>query len=112
MKITNKPVEMLVIEDLPRLDPIRVVLENFDPGKGRIIIVCYDAAWVGYWGAMSGKSIQEFFVGCDAGYLASNMSSAPSLSRAKQHETYLVRIIATVQEALRELAAAKGGDKC
>lgn len=104
MKITPKTVEMLVIEDLQRLDPVRVVLENFEPGKGRIIIVCYDAAWVGYWGAMGGRSVQDFFVSCDAGYLACNLSSAASLSRAKQHQTYLVRIIATVQEALRERA--------
>jgi hypothetical protein len=108
MKITAKPVEMLVIEDLPRLDPIRVVLENFDPGKGRIIIVCYDAAWVSYWGAMSGKSVQEFFVRSDAGYLASNLMSASTLSRAKHHETYLVRIIAAVQEALRARAMEGG----
>ncbi|ARV17507.1 hypothetical protein AEP_00547 [Curvibacter sp. AEP1-3] len=102
MRITAKPAEMLVIDDLPRLDPIRVVLENFEPGKGRIIIVCYDAAWVAYWGAMSGKSVQDFFVRSDAGYLASNLMSASTLSRAKNHETYLVRIVAAVQEALRE----------
>jgi len=108
VKITVKPVEMLLIEDLPRLDPVRVVLENFEPGKGRIIIVCFDAAWVGYWGAMGGRSVQDFFVGCDAGYLASNLLSAGSLSRAKRHETYLVRIIATVQEALRERAKQEG----
>ena len=104
MRVATKNVEMLVIDELPRLDPVRVVLENFEPGKGRIIIVCYDAAWVGYWGAMGGRTVQDFFVSCDAGYLASNLQSPPSLSRAKQHETYLVRIIAAVQEALRERA--------
>ena len=109
MNITQKNVEMLVIDDLPALDPVRVVLENFEPGKGRIIIVCYDAAWVGYWGAMGGRTVQDFFVSCGAGYLASNLQSASSLSRAKRHETYLVRIIAAVQEALRGLASDPKG---
>lgn len=106
MKITEKPLEMLVIEDLPNLDPVRVILENFEPGQGRIIIVCYDAAWVGYWGSMSGDTIQDFFVRCDAGYLQSNLSSASSLSRDKRHQAYLVRIIEAVQAALRSLKEA------
>jgi len=108
MKITPKNVEMLVIGDLPRLDPVRVVLENFEPGKGRIIIVCYDAAWVGYWGAMGGRSVQDFLITCDAEYLASNLSCNPILSRAERHKTYLVRIVAVVQEALRERAKEGG----
>lgn len=104
MKITPKNVEMLVIEDLPRLDPIRVVLENLTPGRGRIIIVCYDAAWVGFWGAMGGRTVQDFFIDCNAGYLVSNLSCASGLSRAKCHKEYLVRVIEAVQEALRERA--------
>lgn len=103
MKITKKPLEMLVIEDLPNLDPVRVVLENFEPGKGRIIIVCYDAAWVGYWGAMGGDTVQDFFIRCDAGYLSQNLSSAAGLSRDKRHQLYLIRIIEAVQAALRSM---------
>lgn len=106
MKITKKPLEMLVIEDLPSLDPVRVVLENFEPGQGRIIIVCYDAAWVGYWGAMSGDTIQDFFVRCDAGYLSQNLSCASGLSRGERHKAYLIRIIEAVQAALRSLKEA------
>jgi len=102
MKLTTKPASILVIEDVKSLDPIRVITEDFEPGKGRIIIVCYDAAWVGYWGAMSGRSIAKFFVDCDAGYLLGNLRSASGLNRGKQHDIYLLRVIIAVQDALRQ----------
>jgi hypothetical protein len=106
MKITTKQVQMLVIEDAPRLDPIRVVSENLEPGKGRIIIVCYDAAWVGYWGSMSGKTVEQFFMSCDFEYLASNLLSASGLRRGDHHREYLHRIIQAVQDALQKASTA------
>lgn len=106
MRITTKPLEMIVIEDLPNLDPVRVVLENFEPGKGRIIIVCYDAAWVSYWGAMSGDSVQDFFIRCNSDYLADNLSCASSLSRNARHRYYLIRVVEAVQAALRSMKEA------
>lgn len=103
MRVTRSIVTKMEILDAPKLDPIRVYIEDYEPGKGRITISCYDAAWVGYWGAMSGKSIAEFFTSNDAGYLAGNLSSAASLSRAKHNEKYLIRVIEAVREALREV---------
>lgn len=106
MKLTTKPTKMLLIENLEgshhRLDPIRVITENFEPGAGRIIITCYDAAWVGYWGAMSGKSVEQFFIDCDAEYLAGNLGCASSLSRSNGNRNYLIRVIRAVQDALRK----------
>ena len=93
---------MMVIEGSNNLDPIRVITEDFEPGKGRIIIVCYDAAWVGYWGAMSGRTIAKFFVDCDAGYLLGNLQCASGLYKTKNHALYLQRVIIAVQEALRQ----------
>lgn len=111
MNINTKPATMLVIDGMGepphRLDPIRVITENFQPGQGRIIIVCWDAAWVGYWGAMSGKTVENFFIGCDAEYLADNLGCARSLSQSKSNRAYLIRVIQAVQDALRELKASK-----
>lgn len=103
MRVTRSTVTKLEIVDAPRLDPIRVYIEDYEPGKGRITISCYDAAWVGYWGGMSGKSIAEFFTNCDADYLAGNLSSAASLSHANHNKKYLIRVIEAVREALREV---------
>jgi len=108
MKITSKPLNMIVIEDIindHHLDPIRVITENLSPGQGRIIIVCYDASWVGYWGAMGDTTIEEFFVSCDSGYLAKNLGCASSLRKLKSDSAYLIRIIIAVQQALRNYAS-------
>lgn len=104
MKITAKTCTMLVTDDLlksHRLDPVRIITENFEPGKGRIILVCYDAAWVGYWGAMGGSTVEEFFIRCDAEYLAGNMGCASGLRTGDNHRAYLIRVIQAAQEALR-----------
>ena len=109
MKLTTKPATMLVIDGLlgtpNSLDPIRVITENFQPGQGRIIITCWDAAWVSYWGAMSGNTVENFFIGCDAEYLADNLGCARSLRQGSNHRAYLIRVIKAVQEALKELKA-------
>lgn len=105
MNITTKKCAMLIIDDIlsapHRLDPVRVIIENLEPGKGRIIIVCYDAAWVGFWGAMGGRTVEQFILSCDAGYLSSCLGCSSVLSRSKQNAVYLVRVITAVQEALR-----------
>jgi hypothetical protein len=99
------PVRHFVISEVKALDPVRVYIENYEPGKGRITISCYDAAWVGYWGAMSGDTIEEFFKRNSADYLAGNMGSASTLSRSKQSFQYLIRVIEAVKAALNEEAA-------
>jgi len=108
MKITSKPLNMIVIEDIMNdhhLDQIRVITENLSPGQGRIIIVCYNASWVGYWGAMSGKTIEQFFTSCDAQYLSCNMTSSSHLRKLKSDSSYLIRIIIAVQQAIRNHAS-------
>lgn len=106
MRTTLSIVSRLEITELPRLDPIRVYIEDYVPGKGRITISCYDAAWVGYWGAMGGKTIAEFFISCGAEYLAGNMGCASTLSHSKSNFRYLVRVIEAVQESLRTAPCA------
>ena len=103
MQITTSTVTRLEITGANRLDPIRVYLEDYEPGKGRITISCYDAAWVGYWGAMGGRTIKEFFLSCGSDYLEGNLGCARSLKRNRNDSVYLVRVIEAVQRALREL---------
>jgi len=78
MKIETTTVTKLLLTDLDALDPVTVIVENYEPGKGKIIIECYGQSWSNYWGAMSGMTIQKFFRSANAGYLAEKL--APSLS--------------------------------
>lgn len=75
MKIEVTSVVKLKLTQLDRLDPIGVVLEDIEPSKGKITIDCYGKAWSAYWGGMGDRSIAQFFVSCDNGYLAGNLSS-------------------------------------
>lgn len=74
MKVDAGTVTILRISEVPRLDPIRVTLDDIEPGKGRINIECYGKAWASYWGAMGDHTIARFFESCDNGYLINNLS--------------------------------------
>lgn len=58
--VTKMDVLAFTVTGAERLDPVRVMIENYEPGKGRITITCYGKAWVGAWLAMGGDSVQEF----------------------------------------------------
>lgn len=62
MSITIEKMDVLSfsITGAERLDPVRVMIENYEPGKGRITVTCYGQAWTGAWFAMGGDSVQEF----------------------------------------------------
>jgi len=59
----------LTITGAERLDPIRVMIENYEPGKGRITVTCYGQAWTGAWFAMGGDTVQEFIQRVSNDYL-------------------------------------------
>ena len=77
MKIETETVTILRISEVPRLDPIRVTLDDIGPSKGRINIECYGKAWASYWGGMGGRTIAQFVASCDNSYLIANL--APDL---------------------------------
>lgn len=106
MKIEASTCTVLTIEDVPRLDPVRVVVMNYEPFRGRIIIQCYDRAWTGAWGAM-GCPMEEFFAKAHWDYIASNLTCGlhgMTKIAAKNSEPYLRRIIEAVQAAFKERA--------
>ena len=78
MKIAETKVTKIYISDIKNLDPITVILEDFNPGQGKITIECFGKAWTSYWNAMGkDNTIDKFFCDCDNDYLAKNL--APQL---------------------------------
>lgn len=69
MKITQSTIQQIVIRDVKSLDPVKVMIENIQPGVGNITITCFGKSWTSYWGSMSDRTIQEFFVDCNDSYL-------------------------------------------
>ncbi|MFM1346602.1 hypothetical protein WFP14_08535 [Yersinia proxima] len=62
------------ITELERLDPVEVLVDDYDPGKGKITITCYGKAWTASWFAMSGQTISQFFRRCGNDYLIGYLS--------------------------------------
>lgn len=81
MSITVEKLNVLAftITGAERLDPVRVMIENYEPGQGRITITCFGKAWTGAWFAMGGDTVQDFIkrVSNDylIGYFAPQMQS-------------------------------------
>lgn len=96
--VTPIRVTALEITGAPSLDPIRVILQEYGPGQGRIIIECFGEAWGNYWGAM-GQQLAEFVAGCEGDYVVNRLASG---RRNKKDTAYLTRIVAAVQKGLRQ----------
>ncbi|OSN08382.1 hypothetical protein AU510_04450 [Lonsdalea britannica] len=69
MKVSETISSTLLITEVDRLDPVRVTTENYEPGKGRTTITCFDKAWTAAWFAMSGDTVQTFFTRVSNDYL-------------------------------------------
>lgn len=71
MSITVEKVDVLafIITGIERLDPVRVMIENIEPGRGLVTITCFGESWNSYWGGMSGGTVQEFIKSVSNDYL-------------------------------------------
>ncbi len=84
------------------LDPIQVYWRDLGVGKGYVTIVCYGEAWTGYWGAMGGLTIKEFFLFADVEYIANRIQGAQFQKHTPGHMTYLKRIVRAIKDAMKE----------
>lgn len=104
MNITPSTITQLDITDAPGLDRIKVMLEDIEPGKGQITIVCWGLAWTSYFGGMAGGEIRQWFPTASAHYLADRMDGTDQRETLKRNQKrdhdYLVKIIIAVQAAL------------
>jgi hypothetical protein len=83
------------------LDPITVYVEQYAPGRSRVIIRCYARAWTAFWGAHGDGDVERFFVACNNDYLADNLAWGFEDRLLKQHKKrdrqYLFQIIDAVR---------------
>lgn len=100
MRIEPQTAKVIRIYEVPKLDPIFVVLQDISHGVGRMLIECYGDAWSGYWGATGERTIEQFILSCSAEYIAGKMLGAHH-KRNRVSESYILRIVEAVQTALR-----------
>lgn len=99
MNVTNGvgAVTRHYIEDVPGLDPITVFLEDFQPGVGRLTVVCYGKSWTAFWGGMGDCDLRGFMREVNDDYVTDKLS----IGKEKKYElAYLKRIVTAVRAAL------------
>jgi len=69
MQITTIPIQKLRITDVAGLDPVDAFLEDHGPGKGQLIVRCFDRSWTAGWGAMGKETVAEFVRTCGTDYV-------------------------------------------
>lgn len=89
------------------LDPVTAFLEDFEPGRGQLTLVCWGRAWTHFWGAMgNGATVAEFCSKASTGYIAGKLM-LPYDVMLKRAEPREERWLTQIVEALKvELARA------
>lgn len=110
MKIQTASANKLVITDVKGLDPIHVYVEDIEPGRGSIVLRCFDRAWHAYWGAMGDKpngdkqSVMEFLTHVSPGYVAGCLArNNLDNQQSELEEQYLDRISAALIDAAKQM---------
>jgi len=113
MKLEKIKLEKLIITDAPSLDPIHVYTEDLGPGKGSLLVRCFDRAWYCYWGNMGTNkdgtptTVRQFVLSCDTGYITNNLvrgnrGRISSATHQANDERHVERIAAAVQCAFKQ----------
>lgn len=73
MKIESKQVTKHTITDIPGIaDPVHLMLEE-ENDKGRLLVSCYDEAWVAFWNAMSGRTLVRVILASESDVIAERL---------------------------------------
>jgi hypothetical protein len=76
------------------LDDITIFFQDFELGKGRIVVECYGEAWSAYFGAMGGQTIRQFVETAGPDYLTNKLSRP---KQTKATDKYLRRIVDAIK---------------
>lgn len=83
------------------LDPVTAFLEDFEPGRGQLTLVCWGRAWTHFWGAMgNGATVAKFCARASTGYIV-NKLMLPSDVLLKRAERSEERWLTQIVEALK-----------
>lgn len=97
MKTSLLKVTAYEITEAPRLDSIRVFIEECSPTSGRLTIGCFGESWENYWQATGSGGFVAFLKSTDSDYLLSKMTTH---RLPAQKRSYVLRIIEAVKESL------------
>lgn len=104
MKIRKSTVEKLTITQIPNMDALSVIVENFGSGQGEITITSFGESWNNYWSHMGDdEKMADFFIKASDEYLAHKLKSGIKKTVMSDDEsaleTHLKRRIACLRRA-------------
>lgn len=99
--LTINKVDNFTVIGAEGCDPIQTYWADSGPGAGYVTITCSGEAWTAYFGAMNGKTIQQFFAEADTDYMVGKLNS-PTLKNGLARQKYLAKIVEAVKEALSQ----------
>jgi hypothetical protein len=92
------------------LDPVTVFIEDFEPGRGQLTLVCWGRAWSHFWGAMgNGSAVAEFVTSASTGYIVDKLMLPPGVllkSAEKREERWLTQIVEALKHEIKERRTA------
>lgn len=100
-------IRLIEIPGRNNLDPINVFVQDYELGRGRIVVTCCGQAWCGFWGAMGDRTVMQFVAACDADYVAGNMLSGRHEHVRKHERAYVERIATEVIAEFRSLIGSQ-----
>lgn len=86
IKVEKINVLSFIVTGADRLDPVRVMIENIEPGRGLITITCFGKSWNAGWGSMGGDTVQDFIKRVSNDYLIGCIS--PQLRSTVDDDNY------------------------
>lgn len=92
------------------LDAVTAFLQDFEPGRGQLTLVCWGRAWTHYWGSMgNGSSLAEFVLKASPGYVVGKLMLTRDvlLARAeRREERWLAQIVDALKDELRKASGS------
>lgn len=90
-------VDVHVVPAVDSLDAITVFFQDFEEGRGRVVVECYGLAWAAYFGAMGAYTIRAFVTKAGTDYLVNKLSRP---KQTKAEEKYLRRVVDALKASL------------
>lgn len=88
--VTKTDVLAFTITGADRLDPVRVVIENIEPGRGLLTVTCFGKSWNAGWGSMGDCTVQAFINRVSNDYLIGCMAPQLRASTDDDNEANLI----------------------
>lgn len=104
MSIAVEKIDVLAftVTGAERLDPVRVMIENMEPGKGLLTITCFGKSWNGSWGSMGDDTVQEFVKRVSNDYLIGCLDRQPDSTTDADNDANLIFVKSEIIKLRRE----------